>query len=199
MNKFGKWTIPAIVAGVVLLLIVIFGGTYNSLVAGRESVNKATGDLQSSYQRRSDLVPNLVSTVKGSANFEQETLNQVVEARAKATSITLPENATPEQIQSFQNAQGELSGALGRLLMVAENYPDLKTTEAFRDLQVQLEGTENRINVARNDFNNAARPYNQKVQTFPTNLVAGLFGFKTVSYFTADDGASRAPAVDFDN
>lgn len=199
MNKLGKWTVPAVIVGVLVIIAMILGGTYNGLIASRETVNKATGDLQSAYQRRSDLIPNLVNVVKGSADFEQETLTQVVEARSKATSVQLPENATPEQIQSFQNAQGELSGALSRLLVTVEAYPNIKSTDAFRDLQVQLEGTENRINVARTDFNNAVRPYNQKVQTFPTNLVAGMFGFKTTPYFEAKDGAENAPTVDFGN
>ncbi len=197
MNKLGKWTIPAVLAGIVVLIAIVLGGTYNGLVASRETVNKATGDLQSAYQRRSDLIPNLVNVVKGSADFEQDTLTQVVEARSKATGVQLPDNATPEQMQAFQDAQGELSGALSRLLVTVEAYPNIKSTEAFRDLQVQLEGTENRINVARNDFNNVVRPYNQKVQTFPTNLVAGMFGFKTTPYFEAKEGAQDAPTVDF--
>lgn len=197
MNKLGKWTIPAVSVGIVVLIAIVLGGTYNGLVASRETVNKATGDLQSAYQRRSDLIPNLVNVVKGSADFEQDTLTQVVEARSKATGVQLPDNATPEQMQAFQDAQGELSGALSRLLVTVEAYPNIKSTEAFRDLQVQLEGTENRINVARNDFNNVVRPYNQKVQTFPTNLVAGMFGFKTTPYFEAKEGAQDAPTVDF--
>jgi LemA protein len=197
MNKLGKWTIPAVLVGIVVLIAIVLGGTYNGLVASRETVNKATGDLQSAYQRRSDLIPNLVNVVKGSADFEQDTLTQVVEARSKATGVQLPDNATPEQMQAFQDAQGELSGALSRLLVTVEAYPNIKSTEAFRDLQVQLEGTENRINVARNDFNNVVRPYNQKVQTFPTNLVAGMFGFKTTPYFEAKEGAQDAPTVDF--
>jgi LemA protein len=199
MNKLGKWTIPAVLVGVVLLLAMVLGGVYNGLVASRESVNKASGDLQSAYQRRSDLIPNLVNVVKGSADFEQSTLTDVVEARSKATSVQLPDNATPEQIKAFQDAQGELSGALSRLLVTVEAYPDIKSTQAFLSLQDQLEGTENRINIARNDFNNVVRPYNQKVQTFPTNLVAGMFGFKVTPYFEADDGADKAPTVDFGN
>lgn len=199
MNKLGKWTIPAALVGVVLLLAMVLGGVYNGLVASRESVNKASGDLQSAYQRRSDLIPNLVNVVKGSADFEQSTLTDVVEARSKATSVQLPDNATPEQIKAFQDAQGELSGALSRLLVTVEAYPDIKSTQAFLSLQDQLEGTENRINIARNDFNNVVRPYNQKVQTFPTNLVAGMFGFKVTPYFEADDGADKAPTVDFGN
>lgn len=199
MNKLGKWTIPAVLVGVVLLLAMVLGGVYNGLVASRESVNKASGDLQSAYQRRSDLIPNLVNVVKGSADFEQSTLTDVVEARSKATSVQLPDDATPEQIKAFQDAQGELSGALSRLLVTVEAYPDIKSTQAFLSLQDQLEGTENRINIARNDFNNVVRPYNQKVQTFPTNLVAGMFGFKVTPYFEADDGADKAPTVDFGN
>lgn len=199
MNKLGKWTIPAVLVGVVLLLAMVLGGVYNGLVASRESVNKASGDLQSAYQRRSDLIPNLVNVVKGSADFEQSTLTDVVEARSKATSVQLPDNATPEQVKAFQDAQGELSGALSRLLVTVEAYPDIKSTQAFLSLQDQLEGTENRINIARNDFNNVVRPYNQKVQTFPTNLVAGMFGFKVAPYFEADDGADKAPTVDFGN
>ena len=197
MNKLGKWTIPAVLVGVVLLLAMVLGGVYNGLVASRESVNKASGDLQSAYQRRSDLIPNLVNVVKGSADFEQSTLTDVVEARSKATSVQLPDNATPEQIKAFQDAQGELSGALSRLLVTVEAYPDIKSAQAFLSLQDQLEGTENRINIARNDFNNVVRPYNQKVQTFPTNLVAGMFGFKTTPYFEAKEGAQDAPTVDF--
>lgn len=197
MNK--KWlTIGGIIGGI-LLLALIFGGVYNNLVSARESVNTAFGNLESQYQRRADLVPNLVSTVKGAANFEQETLTQVTEARARATSIQIdPSNATPEQLAQYQEAQGELSQALGRLLMVTENYPELRATEAFRDLQVQLEGTENRIAVARGDYNEVARGYNTQVQTFPTNIVAGLFGFDKQAYFEAEAGAERAPEVNFE-
>ena len=197
-GKLGKWTVPVIIIGVVLVIGMILGSVYNGLVGSRESVNKSLSDLQSSYQRRSDLIPNLVSTVKGSANFEQETLTQVVEARSKATQITLPENATAEQLQAFQEAQSGLSSSLSRLIAVAESYPDLKTTQAFQDLMVQLEGTENRINIARTDFNAVTKTHNQKVQTFPTNLVAGMFGFTTVPYFEADKGVEVAPDVNFD-
>jgi LemA protein len=155
MNR--KWLIPGIVAGVILLLILIFAGSYNGLVGQRENVRKSFANVQTQYQRRADLVPNLVNTVKGAANFEQDTLTQVTEARADATKITIdPTNATPEQLAEFQNAQGELSQALGRLLAVSENYPQLRATEAFRDLQTQLEGTENRINVARMDYNESS-------------------------------------------
>ena len=144
-------------------------------------------------------MPNLVNTVKGAANFEQETLTQVTEARAKATSISIdPSKATPEQLAAYQNAQGELSQALGRLLAVSENYPELKAVDAFRDLQVQLEGTENRIAVARKDFNDVAGGYNTSVQRFPTNITANLFNFDQFPYFEADEGAENAPTVNFE-
>lgn len=147
-----NWKIPAVIGGVVLLLIMIVAGSYNSMVASRESVNTAWSKVESQYQRRSDLIPNLVNTVKGAANFEQETLTKVVEARAKATQIKVDAN-NPDDIAKFQQAQSEVSSSLSRLLAVAENYPQLKATENFKDLQSQLEGTENRITVARNDFN----------------------------------------------
>ncbi len=197
MNR--KWLIPGIIVGVILLIVAVVVGGYNGLVAQRESVNKSLANIQSQYQRRADLVPNLVSTVKGAANFEQETLTEVTEARAKATSITIdPSTATPEQLAEYQASQGELSQALGRLLAVAESYPELKAVAGFQDLQVQLEGTENRISVARNDFNENASGYNARVQSFPTNITAGIFGFKTFAYFEAEDGAETAPDVNFE-
>jgi LemA protein len=167
-------------------------------VNDREKVRSQVNTLQSQYQRRADLVPNLVNTVKGAANFEQETLTQVVEARANATKITIdPSKATPEQLQQYQAAQGELSQALSRLLAVTENYPELKATEAFRDLSAQLEGTENRIQVARTDYGTAVQAYNAKIQRFPSNITAGLFGFDAFPYFTAENGAQNSPTVDF--
>lgn len=196
MNR--KWLVPGVIVGIIVILAMIFAGAYNGLVAQRESVTTAFSKVQSQYQRRADLIPNLVNTVKGAANFEQETLTQVTEARARATSIQLdPTRATPEQIQQYQQAQGDVTNALSRLLMVTENYPQLQATQAFRDLQVQLEGTENRIAVARNDYNDAARPYNTRLQTFPTNVVAGMFGFEQKPYFEADEGSEQAPTVDF--
>jgi LemA protein len=184
----------------VILIAMIIGGTYNGMVTSREAVRTSLAGVQTQYQRRADLVPNLVSTVKGAANFEQATLTKVVEARANATKVTIdPSKATPEQLQQYQKAQGELSQALGRLLAVSENYPQLKATEAFRDLQVQLEGTENRIAVARNDFNTTAKVFNTQVQRFPSNIVAGMFGFSTFPYFEADKGAQTAPKVEFGN
>lgn len=193
-----SWSLFAIIAGVVLVFGLMLAGSYNGLVQSRESVRGSINNLQSQYQRRADLVPNLVETVKGAANFEQTTLNQVVEARAKATQITIdPSKATPEQLQQYQAAQGELSQALGRLLAVTENYPELKATEAFRDLSTQLEGTENRIQVARADYGKAVQAYNAKIQRFPTNISAAIFGFEQFPYFNADQGAEKAPSVDF--
>ena len=197
MNK--TWGIVIGIGAVLLLLGMWVFGSYNSLVNGRENVRASVNNLQSQYQRRSDLVPNLVNTVKGAANFEQTTLNQVVEARAKATQTTIdPSKMTSEQLQQFNSAQGELSSALSRLLVVVEQYPELKATEAYRDLITQLEGTENRIQVARADYGTAARDYNVKTQTFPTNIIAGMFGFTSFPYFEADDGAETAPTVDFE-
>lgn len=196
MNR--KWLIPGIVVGAVLLLVAIVAGGYNGLVNQREQVKSSFANVQTQYQRRADLIPNLVSTVKGAADFEQTTLTEVTNARAKATSISIdPSKATPEQLAQYQQAQGELSQALGRLLAVTENYPQLQAVGAFRDLQVQLEGTENRIAVSRKDFNDTATAYNSRVQTFPTNITAGLFGFDAFPYFQADQGADNAPNVDF--
>jgi len=197
MNR--KWLIPGIIIGIIVLIAAIVIGGYNGLIGQRENVNKSFANLQSQYQRRADLVPNLVSTVKGAANFEQDTLTDVTEARAKATGITIdPSNATPEQLAQYQESQGELSQALGRLLAVTENYPELKAVAGFQDLQVQLEGTENRISVARNDFNEVASGYNSRIQTFPTNITAGIFGFDKFPYFEAEDGADAAPDVNFE-
>lgn len=197
MNR--KWLIPGIIVGIIVIIAALIIGGYNGLVAQREGVNKTFANLQSQYQRRADLVPNLVNTVKGASNFEQKTLTDVTEARAKATSITIdPSKATPEQLSQYQQSQGELSQALGRLLAVTENYPELKAVAGYQDLQVQLEGTENRIAVARGDFNDAASGYNARIQSFPTNITAGIFGFKTFPYFEADDGAENAPKVNFE-
>ena len=191
-----KWKIPAIIGGVLLLLVMMIAGSYNGMVSSRESVNTVWSKVESQYQRRSDLIPNLVNTVKGAANFEQETLTKVIEARSKVTQIKVDAN-NPEDIARFQQAQGQVSSSLSRLLAVAENYPQLKATENFKDLQSQLEGTENRITVARNDFNDAARSYNTKIKSFPANLLAGMFGFKERPYFEADADAKKAPSVNF--
>lgn len=188
---------------IVVLLIGFAGcagcGSYNSLVALDETVATAWGDVQTQYQRRADLIPNLVNTVKGAAEFEQSTLESVTDARARATQITLSVDdlSDPDKLRAFQEAQSQLSGALSRLLAVSENYPQLRATEAFRDLQVQLEGTENRINTARRDFNQAVQDYNTSVRRFPTNILAGVFGFGRKSAFEADAGAQTAPTVQF--
>jgi LemA protein len=168
------------------------------LVTQDESVKNAWNKVQSEYQRRSDLIPNLVSTVKGEANFEQTTLQNVIQARASATQVKIdPTNLTPEKLQEFQQAQGQLTQALGRLLVVTENYPTLRANDAFRGLQVQLEGTENRIKTARNDFNDAVKAYNVDVRSFPMNIFAGMFGFKEKQGFQAEAGTEKAPSVKF--
>jgi LemA protein len=187
---------------VIVVFVLILGGCgcngYNKMVNLDETVKKSWNNVQSDYQRRADLIPNLVSTVKGAANFETTTLTQVIEARAKATSIQVnAENLTPEKVQQFQQAQGQLSGALSRLLVVAEQYPQLQATQSFRDLQVQLEGTENRIKVSRNDYNTTVQEYNSTVRRFPNNIFAGMFGFSVKQGFTADAGSEKAPKVAF--
>ncbi|QXV66421.1 LemA family protein [Mucilaginibacter achroorhodeus] len=188
-----------IIAIVILVVIAMIGGcSYNGMVKSDEEVKGKWGQVETQYQRRSDLIPNLVSTVKGEANFEKSTITAVTEARAKATSIQVdPTKLTPEAIQQYQQAQGQLSTALGRLLVASENYPNLKANEAFRNLQVQLEGTENRISVARRDFNDAVQAYNSKVRAFPTNIMAGIFGFPAKGYFQAEAGSDKAPKVQF--
>jgi len=179
-------------------LIVLGIAVVVLLVYGEEGVAQAWADVESTYQRRADLIPNLVETVKGYATHEREVLQNVVEARAKAGQVTISaEGLTPEAIQRFQQAQQGLSGALSRLFAVAEAYPDLKANQNFLDLQTQLEGTENRINVARNRYNEAARSYNQLRRGFPGNLVAGLHGFGPKPYFEAEAGAEKAPQVKF--
>ncbi len=171
---------------------------YNSMVTKEETVDKSWAQVQNVYQRRADLIPNLVNTVKGAADFERETLNEVIEARAKATSINInAEDLTPEKLQQFQQAQSQLSSSLGRLIAVAENYPDLKANANFRDLQVQLEGTENRITVERQRFNETVQDYNAYIRQFPNNLFAGIFGFDKKGYFEATPGSEQPPKVEF--
>ena len=171
---------------------------YNGMVSRDQAVKAQAGNVQSAYQRRSDLIPNLVNTVKGAAKFEQGTLTSVIEARAKASSVQLnASDLTPENIQKFQAAQSQLSQGLGRLLAVSENYPELKANANFQELQAQIEGTENRINVERNKFNTVTNDYNGYIKSFPNNLFAGMFGFKEASYFTAEAGADKAPSVQF--
>jgi LemA protein len=186
----------------IIAAVVIIGGwavsAYNGMVGVQEEATTALANVQSAYQRRADLIPNLVETVKGYAAHEQGTFEAVVNARAKATQITLdPTNLTPEKLQEFQKAQGELGSALGRLIAVQENYPDLKANENFKDLQVQLEGTENRINEARNKFNAVVQNYNVVIRSFPKNILAGMFGFDKMTKFEADADAQKAPQVKF--
>lgn len=187
---------------IVVAVILVLGGCgcsgYNKMINLDEDVKAKWANVQSDYQRRADLIPNLVNTVKGYANFEQETLTKVIEARAKATSVQVnADNLTPENLAKFQQAQGEVSSALSRLLVTVERYPDLKANANFMDLQKQLEGTENRIKVSRNDFNTAVQGYNSTVRRFPNNLFAGMLGFKVKEPFKADPGAERAPEVKF--
>ena len=191
MKKYIIW--------IVLGVLVLLGFTsYNGLVGKQEDVGLAWGNVESDYQRRADLIPNLVNTVKGYANFEQETLTKVIEARASATQVKIDaSNLTPENIAAFQQAQGGLSSALGRLLAVAESYPDLKANQNFLDLQAQLEGTENRINVSRQRFNDSVNTYNKSRRSFPTVIFASLFGFGEKGYFKADAGSEKAPEVKF--
>ena len=171
---------------------------YNSMVQLDEQVTSQCGQVQNVYQRRTDLIPNLVASVKGAANFEKETLTQVIEARAKATSVQVdPTKLTPEAIQQFQASQSGLSSALGRLMVVVEKYPELKANQNFLELQSQLEGTENRISVERMKFNQVTEQYNTKIRSFPNNLTAGMFGFEKKGYFQAEAGANKAPAVAF--
>jgi LemA protein len=197
-------TLALRLGGLVMGLAVIFGftgcGSYNRLVTLEQNVNKKWADVQSVYQRRADLIPNLVNTVSGAANFEKSTLTEVTNARASVGRVTLDASRAPTdaaQLQEFQAAQGQLSNALSRLMMVTENYPQLRATEAFQNLQAQLEGTENRISVERNNFNAAVQEYNTAMGTFPTNMLNKMFGFQARPFFTAQAGAETAPSVNF--
>ncbi|MBG8553164.1 LemA family protein [Hymenobacter guriensis] len=184
-------------AGLVIMLSQTSCG-YNSMVQKDQAVKAQWANVQNSYQRRSDLIPNLVNTVKGAANFEKSTLTEVIEARAKATSVQVnSDQLTPENIKKFQEAQSQVSAGLGRLLAVSENYPDLKANANFQELQAQIEGTENRINVERQKFNTVTNDYNGYIKSFPNNLFAGMFGFAEKPYFEADASAQKAPTVQF--
>ena len=184
--------------GVIAVVAIFFYVSYNGLVNKDERVRSAWSNVETQYQRRADLIPNLVNTVKGYAAHEQQTLSEVTEARTRATSINLTaDDLTPERLAEFQQAQAGVRSALGRLIAVAENYPDLKANQNFLELQTQLEGTENRIAVARRDFNERAQAFNTAVRRFPANLVAGMFGFTTKPYFVADEGTDKAPQVTF--
>lgn len=196
--KKGCFGLVLLVLGAIVVLALWAIPKYNGLVKEQENVEKAWGNVENVYQRRADLIPNLVETVKGYAKHEQETFEKVIEARANATSIKIdPSNITPEELQKYQAAQGEVTSALSRLIAVSESYPDLKANQNFLELQSQLEGTENRIAVERNKFNEAAQTYNTKRRTFPTNIVASIFGFGEKPYFQAQEGADKAPKVDF--
>jgi LemA protein len=194
--------VSIIIVGFLALFVVsmIVWGTkvYNGMVTMQETVTSQWGNVETSYQRRNDLIPNFVNTVKGAANFEQTTLTQVIEARSKATSVTIdPTKMTAENMKQFQQAQGEVSSALSRLMVVVEKYPELKATQNFRDLQVELEGTENRISVERRKFNEVAQTYNIYIRRFPQSFLAGIFGFQAKPYFEAVAGADKAPEVKF--
>ena len=189
------WIIPV---GILVLVVLWAIGGYNGMVKMDEQVQNSWANVETQYQRRADLIPNLVSTVKGYAKHEQQTFEEVVKARSEATQLKVDaENLTPEKLAAFQKAQSGVSSALGRLLAVAENYPDLKANQNFLELQSQLEGTENRITVARKDFNDTAKSYNQAIRQFPKNILAGLFGFEKKSYFEAEAGSEKAPKVEF--
>ncbi|MBR6699819.1 MAG: LemA family protein [Bacteroidaceae bacterium] len=191
-----KSTIIIIAVAVIAVIWGISG--YNGLVSMDEGVQTKWADVETQYQRRADLIPNLVNTVKGYAAHESETLQAVVEARAKATSMNIdPSNMSAEQIANFQKAQDGVSSALSRLLVTVEKYPDLKANENFKELQIQLEGTENRISVARRDYNESARKYNSTLRSFPKNILAGMFGFEKKAYFEAQEGSEQAPTVQF--
>lgn len=186
---------------IVIAIVALAGyamSSYNSMVNKDEAVSTAWSNVENQYQRRADLIPNLVNTVKGYASHEKETLEAVISARAKATQTTLDtENLTPEKLEAFNRAQGTLGSALGRLMVVAEKYPELKANENFKSLQAQLEGTENRISVERRKFNDVARTYNVSIRRFPNNIFAGMFGFEKRPYFEAEEGTQKAPKVEF--
>jgi len=193
------WIILGAFLGLIVLGIIMWGTkAYNNMISLQEGVTSQWGNVETQYQRRADLIPNFVNTVKGAAAFEQETLTRVIEARAKATQVTLdPTNMTAENMQQFQAAQGELSSALSRLMVVVEKYPELKATQNFRDLQIALEGTENRISTERRKFNETAQTFNIFIRRFPQNIIAGMFGFTARPYFESMEGAGKAPEVKF--
>lgn len=188
-----------IITIVVIALVAIWGiSSYNGLVSMAENVSNQWANVETQYQRRSDLIPNLVNTVKGYAKHESETLESVMQARSQATQVKIdPSNCTPQQLAAYQKAQGDVTTALGKLLAITENYPDLKANQNFLELQSQLEGTENRINVARKDFNDTAKKYNTSLRRFPRNIIASMFGFEKRNYFEAEAGAEKAPKVEF--
>lgn len=188
-----------IITIVVIVLVALWGiSSYNGLVSMDENVSNSWANVETQYQRRSDLIPNLVNTVKGYAKHESETLESVMQARSQATQVKIdPSNCTPQQLAAYQKAQGNVTTALGKLLAITENYPDLKANQNFLELQSQLEGTENRINVARKDFNDTAKKYNTSLRRFPRNIIASMCGFEKRNYFEAEAGAEKAPKVEF--
>ncbi|MDD7211753.1 MAG: LemA family protein [Prevotella stercorea] len=188
-----------IITIVVIVLVALWGiSSYNRLVGMDENVSNKWANVETQYQRRSDLIPNLVNTVKGYAKHESQTLEAVMAARSQATQVKIdPSNCTPQQLAAYQKAQGDVTTALGKLLAITENYPDLKANQNFLELQSQLEGTENRINVARKDFNDSAKKYNTSLRRFPRNIIASMFGFEKRNYFEAEAGAEKAPKVEF--
>ena len=188
-----------IITIVVIALVALWGiSSYNGLVSMDENVSNSWANVETQYQRRSDLIPNLVNTVKGYAKHESQTLEAVMTARSQATQVKIdPSNCTPQQLAAYQKAQGDVTTALGKLHAITENYPDLKANQNFLELQSQLEGTENRINVARKDFNDTAKKYNTSLRRFPRNIVASMFGFEKRAYFEAEAGAEKAPKVEF--
>lgn len=188
-----------IITIVVIALVALWGiSSYNGLVSMDENVSNSWANVETQYQRRSDLIPNLVNTVKGYAKHESQTLEAVMAARSQATQVKIdPSNCTPQQLAAYQKAQGDVTTALGKLLAITENYPDLKANKNFLELQSQLEGTENRINVARKDFNDSAKEYNTSLRRFPRNIIASMFGFEKRNYFEAEAGAEKAPKVEF--
>jgi LemA protein len=193
-----SWIIIIVVVLIALLIFTSFKRNYNRMIQLNENVTRQWANVENVYQRRLDLIPNLVSTVKGYADFEKETLTEVIEARSRATSVTVdPNNINAESLQNFQQMQGALSSALSRLLVVVERYPDLKANQNFLDLQAQLEGTENRISVERRKFNETAQLYNTYIKRFPQNIYANIFNFEERAYFTADKEAAEAPKVEF--
>jgi LemA protein len=186
-----------IIIGVIVLIFIGWGcGGYNGLVSSDQNVKKSWGDVETNYQRRTDLYSSVVKTVEASANFEKSTLKEVIDARARATSINV-DLSNPQSLENFRQAQGQLQNSFGRLLATFERYPDLKTTKAFQDFQTQIEGTENRINVSRRDYNTSVESFNVKVKRFPTNILAGIFGFSEKAYYKSDPGSEKNPEINF--
>lgn len=191
-----KRPVVLILLGILVLLFFFGCNSYNGLVTADQQVKKVWSNVETNYQRRTDLYSSIIKTIEGSANFEKGTLKEVIEARSKATSINVDIN-DPASLEAYQKAQANLQGSFSKLLAVVENYPDLKTTQAFRDFQTQIEGTENRINIARQDYNKSVEDYNLKVKRFPNNIFAGMFGYKEKPFYKADAGSEKAPDINF--